>query len=118
MQLAKASSDAARRESGLQNGQSQGTVAQSLSMTQAETVMKRLVEEGWLEKSRRGFYSLSPRALMELRGWLVATYNEDSDEGRGRNDKIKFCAACKDIITVVSRVSGFVVCIVYADQRY
>lgn len=79
----------------------QGGAAQSLSMTQAENMMRNLVEEGWLEKSRAGFFSLTPRALMELRGWLISTYNDDQDEGaRGR--RIKFCAACKDIVTVVS----------------
>ena len=99
MQLAKASSgDAARRESSTQ--QTQGGAAQSLSMSQAEIIMQQLVEEGWLEKSRKGFYSLSPRGVMELRGWLVATYNDEIDEGR-RANKIKFCAACRDIITVV-----------------
>jgi hypothetical protein len=100
MQLAKASSDSSRRESQAATQQNQGGAAQSLTMSQAETALKQLVEEGWLEKSRKGFYSLSPRGLMELRGWLIATYNEN-DEGR-RVDKIKFCAACKDIITVVS----------------
>ncbi|GIC86253.1 non-structural maintenance of chromosomes element 1 family protein [Aspergillus udagawae] len=101
MQLAKASSNSSRRESQGATQQNQGGAAQSLTMSQAETVLKQLVEEGWLEKSRKGFYSLSPRGLMELRGWLIATYNEN-DEGR-RVDKIKFCAACKDIITVGQR---------------
>lgn len=99
VQLAKVSS-ADRRESAAMQ-QPQGGAAQSLTMQQAESVMKRLLDEGWLEKTRKGFYSLSPRALMELRGWLVATYNEEDDEGR-RINKIKFCAACMDIITAVS----------------
>lgn len=98
-QLAKASGDANRRESGTQ--QTQGAATQSLSMPQAEAILRQLVDEGWMEKSRKGFYSLSPRGLMELRGWLVATYNDEMDDGR-RADKIKFCAACRDIITVVS----------------
>lgn len=103
VQLAKASSgDANRRESsGAATQQTQGGAAQSLTMTQAESVMNRLVDEGWFEKSRKGFYSLSPRALMELRGWLVATYNDEDEDGR-RANRIKFCAACKDIITMVS----------------
>ncbi|KAE8389508.1 Nse1 non-SMC component of SMC5-6 complex-domain-containing protein [Aspergillus alliaceus] len=102
IQLAKASArDASRREPNNAT-QSQGGAAQSLSMSQAETVLKQLVEEGWLEKSRRGFYSLSPRGLMELRGWLVATYNDENEDGR-RLDKIKFCAACRDIITMGQR---------------
>ncbi|KAF7596477.1 hypothetical protein BBP40_001349 [Aspergillus hancockii] len=102
IQLAKASSgDSTRRES-TNATQSQGGAAYSLSMSQAETVLKQLVEDGWLEKSRKGFYSLSPRGLMELRGWLVATYNDENDDGR-RLDKIKFCAACRDIITMGQR---------------
>ena len=75
----------------------QGGAAQSLSMSQAETVLRQLVSDGWFVKSRKGYYSLSPRGLMELRGWLVATYNDENE----RHQKIKFCAACRDIITVV-----------------
>jgi non-structural maintenance of chromosomes element 1 len=104
MQLAKAGSgDASRRESNGTASQSQGATAQSLSMTQAELVMKRLVEEGWFEMSEKGFYSLSPRGLIELRGWLVETYNDD-EENDYRANRIKFCAACKDVITVVSSI--------------
>ena len=77
-------------------------------MGQAEKMMKTLVEEGWLEKSIKGFYSLSPRALMELRGWLWETYNDlDEDEGEEEraSKKIKQCFACKEIITTVSRTA-------------
>ena len=86
-----------------QNGATQST-SQGLSMRDAESMMARLVEEGWFEKSAKGFYNLSPRALMELKGWLVETYNEPADEhdDEPRGDRIKFCHACKDIITVVS----------------
>lgn len=106
-QLARVSAaDANRRQSDTQQQQAQSGVAQSLSMSQAETILQQLVQDGWLEKSWKGFYSLSPRGLMELRGWLVATYNDDTDEDR-RIAKIKFCAACRDIITVVSSVVGF-----------
>ena len=90
-----------------QNGaETQGSAGQSLTMGQAEKMMKTLVEEGWFEKSIKGFYSLSPRALMELRGWLWETYNdaEDDEEEDGRvSKKIKQCFACKEIITTVSR---------------
>lgn len=75
-------------------------------MMQAEKMLKTLVEEGWFEKSRKGYYSLSPRALMELRGWLMETYNdvgdEDEDEEEERVVRVKLCFACKEIITVVS----------------
>jgi non-structural maintenance of chromosomes element 1 len=85
-----------------QNGAMQST-SQGLSMRDAENMTARLVEEGWFEKSAKGFYSLSPRALMELKGWLVGTYNDpaDDDDDEARRDKIKFCHACKDIITAV-----------------
>lgn len=75
-------------------------------MIQAEKVLKTLVEEGWFEKSRKGFYSLSARALMELRGWLIETYNdagdEDEEDEEERVVKVKLCFACKEIITLVS----------------
>jgi non-structural maintenance of chromosomes element 1 len=69
---------------------------------EVEAMLSKLVQEGWLEKSRAGFYSLSPRALMELRGWLVHTYNDDEEDEDGKKkEQIKFCRACKEIITVV-----------------
>lgn len=67
----------------------------SLTLVQAEKLLQTLVDEGWFEKSRKGFYTLSPRGLMELRGWLQDTYNDEGD------DKVKSCYACKDIVTMV-----------------
>ncbi len=86
----------------------QGSAGQGLKMAEAEKMLKTLVEEGWFEKSRKGFYSLSPRALMELRGWLIETYNDvdEEDEGEDRAPRIKQCAACKEIVTMVSGI-GF-----------
>ena len=96
VQLARAGN---RRET--QNGAAQPT-RQNLSMKEAEDMLVKLVDEGWLEKSKAGFYSLTPRALMELKGWLVDTYNEPADdEDEVRRDKIKSCHACKEIITRV-----------------
>lgn len=83
IQLAKVSSSSSNSPS-TENANQSGA-AQSLTIPQAETMLARLVEEGWFEKSAKGFYSLSPRGLMELRGWLVDTYNDDDEEGsRGR----------------------------------
>lgn len=99
VQLAKGSN---RRDT--QNGGTQANVA-GLTLREGEDMLSRLVEEGWFEKSRKNFYSLSPRALMELKGWLVDTYNEPAgteDEDEASQIKIKFCHACKEIITVVS----------------
>lgn len=72
----------------------------ALTARDAEATLNNLVDEGWFEKSRAGFYSLSPRALLELKGWLLDTYNDVDEDGEKR-DKIKFCHACKEIITVV-----------------
>lgn len=97
-------SDTERRET--QNGtETQGSAGQGLKMVEAEKMLKTLVEEGWLEKSRKGFYSLSPRSLMELRGWLIEAYNDvdnEGDEDEERTPRIKQCAACKEIVTTVS----------------
>ncbi|KAJ5652704.1 hypothetical protein N7507_010130 [Penicillium longicatenatum] len=98
----RSSAEANRRRSTNATQQNQGGAAQSLTISQAENMMKHLVEEGWLEKSRKDYFSLTPRALMELRGWLVSEYN-DGVEGGSRINRIKFCAACKDIITVGQR---------------
>ena len=82
--------------------ETQGSAGQGLTMGQAEKLLKSLVEEGWFEKSAKGYYSLSPRTLMELRGWLMETYNDVDDqeeEDEAASKKIKQCFACKDIIT-------------------
>ena len=98
--LAKAGTvESQRRESGTGGGASQ-----SLTLRDAENMMTRLSDEGWLEKSAKGFYSLSPRALMELKGWLCETYNdeeEEADQEDGPRIRIKMCKACGDIVTVV-----------------
>lgn len=83
--------------------ETQGSGGQGITMTQAERMMQNLVDQGWFEKSRKGYFSLSPRALMELRGWLTETYN-DNDESDGEDQsamRIKFCYACKEIVTTV-----------------
>ncbi|EKV08604.1 DNA repair protein Nse1, putative [Penicillium digitatum] len=101
VQLHKVSSSE-RQSTGNDSTQTQTAAVQSLRMTQAETMIVHLIEEGWLQKSPKGYLSLTPRALMELRGWLVSTYNDESFDGR-RVERIKSCAACKEIITVGQR---------------
>jgi len=91
-----------------QNGSAtQGSLGQGLTMVQAEKMLRTLVEEGWFEKSRRGYYSLTPRALMELRGWLMETYNDVGDDDDEEDEetviKVKLCFACKEIITTGQR---------------
>lgn len=96
--------------SGEDGEQTQGAAGGSLTMAQAERVLAGLVEEGWLEKSRAGYLGLSPRALMELRGWLVETYNEpppaegeEDDEDGAVKTRVKMCHACREIVTAGQR---------------
>lgn len=126
LQLYKATPQSAqRRSSGFVNGNSnnpeQAAAGKSLTMGEAEKVLNGLVDEGWLEtvaapaeRSSR-YYILSPRALMELKGWLVETYNEppsesappsedeasdfEAERARTRGvERIKKCAACQEIV--------------------
>ncbi|CAL8581490.1 hypothetical protein XPA_007180 [Xanthoria parietina] len=86
----------------------QGSTAQGLKMIEAEKMLRTLVDEGWFETSNKGYYTLSPRALMELRGWLIETYNDvddDDDDDGERPPRIKQCVACKEIVTVGQRCS-------------
>lgn len=95
--------DSDRRESGAATQQDTQAQNASIPMQQAEKVLNLLVSESWFELSDRGFYTLSPRALMELRGWLIDTYNDgdnDSESDLGHpHEKIKVCMACREIIT-------------------
>lgn len=76
-------------------------IDRGLTQEQAERTLEGLVAEGWFERSKEGWYTLSPRALMELRGWLVETYNDSDDPEEWQ--RIKFCEACKEIVTVGQR---------------
>ena len=77
------------------------TVDKGLTKDQAEKTLNSLVLEGWMLRSKEGYHSLSPRAVMELRGWLVDTYNDSEDPDEWQ--RIKFCEACKGIITIGQR---------------
>lgn len=104
MQAAGLAKNSSGNRRATQNGnaeETQGSAGKGLTLVEAERVLKSLVDEGWFEKSRKGFYSLSPRAIMELRGWLMETYNEDDGEEDERVYRIKSCHGCKEIITTV-----------------
>lgn len=98
----------ARPEAAAQDGDADGdepaqrTADKALKHSEIERLLPSLVAEGWLEVSDEGFYSLSPRSLMELKTWLVAAYN-DPDVGHNHWQRIKFCEACKEIVTVGQR---------------
>ena len=91
---------------GVNGAETQTAANTSLTKNEAEKVLGSLVQEGWFEKSRGGYYTLSPRGLIELKGWLVETYNEEEDaedEEEGPIwQRIKTCNACREIVTVVS----------------
>ncbi|KAL2266934.1 hypothetical protein VTJ83DRAFT_4211 [Remersonia thermophila] len=72
--------------------------ARPLKHSEVLALLASLVAEGWLRKSQDGFYDLTPRALMELWPWLVETYN-DPEPADGDWQRIKFCEACKEIVT-------------------
>ena len=77
----------------------QGAIDRGLKHSEVEDVLASLINGGWLERSRgEKFYSLTPRGLLELRSWLMETYN-DPDAGPDEWQRIKLCAACKDLIT-------------------
>lgn len=78
------------------------TVDKGVTNEQAEKTLNGLVAEGWFERSKEGWYTLSPRALLELQTWLVNEYNDEDTEGDDWQ-RIKFCEACKGIVTVGRR---------------
>ncbi|KAI5865093.1 Nse1 non-SMC component of SMC5-6 complex-domain-containing protein [Durotheca rogersii] len=78
--------------------QPQTQALRALKPSEVEAVLRSMVEAGWFERSRAGFYSLSARALAELRGWLPAAYN-DADAGAGEWQRVKACEACREIVT-------------------
>ena len=84
------------------NGEGAPAAKGLTKVSQVDEVLASLVDEGWLQRSAAGFYSLTPRALMELWGWLHETYN-DPDAGAGAWQRIKSCEACKEIVTAGQR---------------
>jgi len=82
-------------------------VDKGLKPSEAESLLASLVAEGWLERSKAGWYTLSARALMELKNWLIAAYDEGEAEAGGDEwQRIKLCQACKNIITIGQRCSN------------
>jgi len=84
---------------------------QGLTKMEAQRTLEAFISEGWLEQSSstNRYIRLSPRALMELRTWLVDTYNtvsnEDEDGEEEDENMIKFCFGCKDIVIIGQRCS-------------
>lgn len=98
MQAIKLARPPRRESQGDGEDQLQAPTDRGLKHSEVENVLESLVEGGWFEISREGFYSLTPRALLELRPWLIDMYN-DPDSEPGEWQRIKFCEACKEIVT-------------------
>lgn len=82
--------------------QTQRAADKGLKHSDVERLLPSLVAEGWFEVSDGGYYTLSPRALLELKTWLLEEYNDPDAESEDWQ-RIKFCEACKDIITMGQR---------------
>ncbi|KAI2629458.1 Nse1 non-SMC component of SMC5-6 complex-domain-containing protein [Xylaria nigripes] len=82
--------------------QTQTPAAKGLKSSEVEVVMRSMVDEGWFDRSADGFYYLSVRALLELRSWLIESYN-DPDADANEWQRVKFCEACKDMVTIGQR---------------
>ncbi|PNS13785.1 hypothetical protein CAC42_3278 [Sphaceloma murrayae] len=102
--------DALRLSKAPASSQSEGSANAGLTKSEAERCLESLVAEGWLEQSKKGFYRLSPRALMELRTWLVETYNGPQEEGSEEEEeeeetveRVKRCQGCREIVIVGQR---------------
>jgi hypothetical protein len=82
-----------------EDGQSQAADA-GITMGEADAVLEALVADGFLQLSRAGYYSLAPRALMELHSYLKETYNDTAeDEDDEQAIRIRDCEGCKEIVT-------------------
>ena len=84
----------------------QAAAETSISISDADAVLESLVAQRFFQKSRAGYYTLAPRALIELRAYLKETYNEvldddDEDGGQGREiTRIRDCEGCREIVTI------------------
>lgn len=98
-----------RKGAGRQSIGDEGQEAQAhdkgLTVEQTETLLATLVNEKWINRSKANYYTLTPRALMDLRSWLKDTYNEPDPEEPDQWQRIKFCEACTDIVTIGQRCS-------------
>ncbi|CAG5145554.1 uncharacterized protein ALTATR162_LOCUS1730 [Alternaria atra] len=96
-------SQAASRQSQI-NGDaedSQASADTGISIAEADLVLETLVNQAFFQKSKAGYYSLAPRALMELRAYLKETYNEPADENEDGREviRIRDCEGCREIVT-------------------
>ncbi|CAO2658233.1 Nn.00g059560.m01.CDS01 [Neocucurbitaria sp. VM-36] len=84
-----------------ENGDASQPADTGISIPEADDVLDTLVNESFFQKSRSGYYSLAPRALMELGAYLKETYNEDADDADDDIETIRIrdCEGCREIVT-------------------
>jgi hypothetical protein len=85
----------------LGNGDAQSQAADTgITIQEADNVLDTLLGDNFLQLSRSRYYSLAPRALMELTPYLKETYNEPAiDEDDEPTIRIRDCEGCKEIMT-------------------
>jgi len=85
------------------NGDADGEASQpadlGISIQEADNVLAALLDEQFLTKSHANYYTLAPRALMELRAYLKETYNEDASESDAPVIRVHDCEGCQEIVT-------------------
>ena len=69
----------------------------SVTRAAGESLLGAFVARGWLCRSKRGRYTLAPRAIVELDGWLNAEYE----------DYVQKCARCAKTVFSVRKLSFF-----------
>lgn len=71
-----------------------------ITIAEADAVLHTLVADGFLQLSKARYYSLAPRALMELDSYLKETYNETTEhEDDEPTIRIRDCEGCREIVT-------------------
>jgi hypothetical protein len=82
-----------------EDGQSQAPDT-GITIAEADLVLDELIKDGFLQLSKAGYYSLAPRALIELHSYLKETYNETAeDEEDEPTIRIRDCEGCREIVT-------------------
>ncbi|GIL73080.1 hypothetical protein Vretimale_4697 [Volvox reticuliferus] len=51
--------------------------SRKLSQTEKENVLKAFAQDGWLYQPQLGYYTLGPRALGELKDWVLSLVHSD-----------------------------------------
>ena len=71
-----------------------------ITIGEADAVLDTLLADNFLQLSRAKYYSLAPRALMELHSYLRETYNETAeDDDDEPTIRIRDCEGCREIVT-------------------